>query len=116
MRSYLAERYQRAILNNNSNKVYSEWELTMHGVPQGLTVGPLLCLLYINDLQKLISDVSNPILFADDTSIIVSNADSLKFKLNASKILEEINNWFQSNLLSLNHDRTYFSQFLTKKK
>jgi hypothetical protein len=70
--------------------------------------------LYINDLPKLISDISKPVLFAEDTSIIVSDADPMKFKLSINKIFKEINIWFQSNLLSLNYGKTYFLQLLTK--
>jgi hypothetical protein len=110
MRSYLVERYHRVILNNSSNEVYSEWEQTKHGVWQGSILRPLFFLLYINNLPELTSDISKLILFADDNSIIVSDADPMKFKLSINKT----NVWFQSILLSLNYDKTYFLHFLRK--
>jgi hypothetical protein len=42
-----------------------------HGVPQGLILGPLFFLLYINYLSKIISDKSNLVLFADDTVLLL---------------------------------------------
>jgi hypothetical protein len=108
MRSYLLERYRTVISNNSSTKVYSKWKQTKHGVPQGSILGPLFFLLYINDLPKFVPDISKPILFADDTNIIVSDADPMKFKLSINKIFKGINSWFQSNLLSLNYNKTYF--------
>jgi hypothetical protein len=72
MESYLQNRYQRVVINNYS----STWKEVQHGIPQGSVLGPLLFLIYINDLSKSISDKSIPILFADDTSFIITNHDN----------------------------------------
>jgi len=78
MRSYLDQRYQRAVINDNTNsKLTSEWELVKHSVPQGSILGPLLFLIYINDLSKTLSSVTESILFADDTSIVTSNTNQM---------------------------------------
>jgi hypothetical protein len=76
MKSYLNNRYQRTVIKDNmSNKVSSEWELVKHGFPQGSILGPLLFLNYINDLSRTISKLANTILFANNTSIIISNSN-----------------------------------------
>jgi hypothetical protein len=66
------------------------------------------CLLYINDLPKVISDISTPILYADDTSIIIFNRDLEKFKFKINTIFDRMNKWFQFNLLSLNFEKLNF--------
>ena len=58
-----------------------------HGVPQGLILGPLFLLLYINNLSKIISDNSNPVLFANDTSIIITNSNPLAFRNDINEVL-----------------------------
>jgi len=55
------------------------------------------------------------ILFADDTSIIISNANPDEFNASINTVMTEITNWFQSNFLTLNSNKTNFLQFLTKK-
>jgi len=116
MESYLRNRYQRVNINghNNSNYYLSKWKEVQHGVPQGSVLGPLLFLIYINDLSKGVSDKSSPILFADDTSFIIANHNENEFQFKTNEIFNEINKWFHSNLLVLNYDKTYFLQFLTK--
>ena len=116
MRSYLENRHQRVTMKDiKRNKVSSKWEHVKHGVPQGSVLGPLLFLIYINDFSLTISKIANPI-FADNTSIIISNISPEEFKSNISLVLVETINWFQSNLLTLNCDKTHFLQFLTKKR
>ena len=104
------------IKDNKNNKISSEWELVKHGVPQGSILGPLLFLVYISDLSRTISKLANTVLFADDTNIIISKSNQDEFKTNIMSVTNEITNWFQSNLLTLNCNGTHFLQFLTKNK
>ena len=93
LKSYLNNRYQRTVNKDNmSNKLSSEWEVVKHGVPQGSILGPLLFLVYINDLSRTISKSANTVLFADDTSIIISNSNQDEFKTNISSAMNEITN------------------------
>jgi hypothetical protein len=74
LRSYLSDRYHRVLISNSSfnTTTFSEWEKIKHGVPQGSILGPLCFLIYINDLLNIISDPSKPILFADDTNLVIT--------------------------------------------
>jgi len=72
--------------------------------------------MYINYLSLSISKFANPILIADDMSIIISNTNPGEFKNNINSVMTEITNWFQSILLTLNCNKTHFIHFLTKKQ
>ena len=73
IKSYLQGRYRRLVLNNHSSSSCSKWGEIRHGVPQGSMLGPLLFLLYINDLPQITNENSKIVLFADDTSMIITN-------------------------------------------
>jgi hypothetical protein len=88
------------------------WGLVRHDVPQGSLLGPLFALLCINGLPSITEHPNlnaNPrtILFADDTSIIVSNQNNITFKNNLKSVFSSRMKWFDANLLSLNFDKTY---------
>jgi hypothetical protein len=90
-------------------------ERNVAGVPQGSVLGPLLFLIYVNALSLTISKSANPILFADDRSIVISNTNAEEFKNSINSFMIEIINWFQNNLITLNCNKTHFLQFSTKK-
>ena len=71
------------------------------GVPQGSVLGPLLFIIYTNDLPNCLSD-SKAILFADDTTLYVSSNNIKTLYHSVNSELESLNDWFRSNKLSLN--------------
>ena len=71
-------------------------------------------LLTLNDFLNIIADSSKPVLFADDTSIIIANPSPSKFKEDINSVIDNINYWFRSNSLSLNCHKMYFLQFRPK--
>jgi hypothetical protein len=54
------------------------------------------------------------VLYADDTSMIISNPDLIKLRDDANKILQHIQEWFNANLISLNWEKTHSMHFTTK--
>jgi hypothetical protein len=108
---YLEGRYQIVILDNNLPTSNSDWGEIRHSVLQGSILGQLLFLLYINDLPKIVNDNIKVVLYADDTSIIITNLSPTDFTNSANRILQDINKWFATNLLTLNADKTLYMHF-----
>jgi hypothetical protein len=75
-----------------------------------------LFLIYINDLPKSVSDKTIPILFADDTSILVKCSKLKKIQNNMINTFNYVYKWFRVNLLSININKTHCIQFKTENK
>jgi hypothetical protein len=74
-KSYLTNRKQKVEIKSlrNTKNFFSNWGMIKHGVLQGSIQGPLLFIIYINYLPPTLKKSSEPIIFADDTSVIISS-------------------------------------------
>lgn len=99
--SFLAGRKQQVRQNN---KLSSQLNTTI-GVPQGSALGPLLFLLYINDLPTAVTS-SSIHLFADDTTIYFSHSDPEIIQRSLQHDIDKVNNWFKANKLTINTNKT----------
>ena len=97
-----------SIKHNDLGNCFSDWEKVKLGVPQGSILGPLLFLLYINDLPGAVNKLS------DDTNIIVTHPNFTKFEEEINKLFDNVILWFQTNSLLLNLNKTHFMQFSSK--
>ena len=101
-KSYLTDRKQFVSFNGQN----SETLATNCGVPQGSVLGPLLFLLYINDLPN-ISKTLNFYLFADDTNMYYESKSLIDMEKTINKGLSKLYLWLNVNRLSLNLDKTH---------
>ena len=101
--NYLSERQQFVLYNNTESNILP---ITC-GVPQGSILGPLLFLLYINDLPN-ICDNANFVLFADDTNILFKGPNMEQLVIDINDNMIKIKNWFRLNKLSLNVGKTNY--------
>ena len=98
IKDFLKNRKQRVVLNGQN----SFWENVKAGVPQGSIPGPLLFLIYINDLPDGLNCVAK--LFADDTSIFSTVSNITKSANDLNKDLCLINEWVFQWKMSFNLD------------
>ena len=109
--SYLKDREQCVQVNNAT----SDFEFIKHGVPQGSILGPLLFLLYINDIAES-SHMLDFYLFADDTTIFISDTDPKKLEQTLNTELSNVSKWLVANKLSLNVGKSNFLLFRQSNK
>ena len=99
--SYLKDRLQRVVINGQ----YSDWANLNAGVPQGSVLGPLLFLIYINDITSVVN-FSNIRLFADDTCLFIEVQDRDEAVTQIEKDLFNIEKWAERWLIDFAPEKT----------
>ena len=104
-KNYLRDRLQVVKIGNE----YSNEEKVKCGVLQGSVLGPILFLIYINDMINLFPD--EIIAFADDSTILCSGNDWIEVQKNAANKIKRVNDWIKHNKLIINVEKTVCMTF-----
>lgn len=115
MQSYLSDRKQSV----EYKSTLSDLSTIKTGVPQGSILGPLLFIIYVNDLASA-SDLFEPIMYADDTTLsanlrmFINHENTLDNQINIE--LGKVNTWLKCNKLALNISKTKAMLFHTRQR
>ena len=102
-KSYLENSTQKCFVNGS----LSDSQPLSCGIPRGTILGPLLFILYINDLPNCLVN-SHPRMYADDTHLTFASNDVVHLEENINDDLTKINEWLTANNLALNKSKTEF--------
>lgn len=106
-KDYLRNRTQLVKIGSSS----SVEEVISYGVPQGSILGPTLFQIYVDDLCRMSIPACKIYVYADDTAILVEGTSWEDVKIKAEYALALLMNWFNSNLLTVNLNKTYYLTF-----
>ena len=106
LESFLLDRRLCVKINSVTS---SEFKVNF-GVPQGSVLGPLIFILYVNDLPKYMNDCKI-VMYADDTSILITALDYQELKIKANNTAMQFKNWCARNRLIVNVAKTVCLNF-----
>ena len=116
-KSYLNGRQMRVKCNvaSSGKTEYSDYRKVSYGTPQGSCLGPLIFLIFTNDLHRHLV-YSSSILFADDTTLYKTHRNLVYLKWCLEDDLDTLSDWFAANKLTLNLDKTVCMLFQKNNK
>lgn len=107
IRSYLSDRKMKIRVGNSVSKCH---HINL-GVPQGSVLGPLLFLVFANDLPQAVADGGFSVLYADDASVVVSARNQIELIDKVKRVLSVMETWCSKNHLLLNLGKTSIISF-----
>lgn len=115
-RSYLSDRQQRVLVQKNNQNIKSDILENRLGVPQGSIAGPVLFIIYVNDLCLSIKTNPNCKIasYADDTSLLIGAGLFSDLITRSTEMFSDVCKWFMANKLILNKEKTNLILFHTK--
>lgn len=109
IKSYINERRLTVKYNSTTSTIHN----VRLGVPQGSVLGPLLFMLYVNDLPNYID--GHVTMYADDTTISISAGNVHEVQMKAEQVVTELSAWCERNRLILNENKTVIMNFHIRK-
>ncbi|KAG6456623.1 hypothetical protein O3G_MSEX009843 [Manduca sexta] len=107
--------FQSYLTNSEQLVKIDSWKSTatpmIYGVPQGSILGPLLFIIYINDIHNLQLESAEILCYADDTAIVFHGHNWEDARQAAERGLQLVYNWLQNNLLTMNTEKTKYVCF-----
>ena len=111
-RSYLENRQMRVkcMVTSSQGVTLSKYHTVNYGTPQGSCLGPLIFLIFVNDMRLHLTDVES-VQFADDTTILFGHRNENYLRYCVERELATLGDWFRANKLTLNVDKSVFLMF-----
>jgi hypothetical protein len=110
--SHLVNRKEMVCLLSNfcDHDTSSNWDMIVSGIPQGSILGPMLFILYVNDLPYELCHEDTSVMYADDTSVIITAKNETELKVKINPVLTSTMEWFSANGLVLNMEKKKYNE------
>ena len=100
-------------MTSSQSETLSDYHTVNYGTPQGSCLGPLIFLIFVNDMRLHLTDVDS-VQFADDTTIVFGHQNENYLKYCVERELAILGDWFRANKLTLNVEKSVFLMFNRK--